>query len=527
MTTLVEIVEQTETEMKEEHSLQEELKVLGEERIKEIRQAFLPLVGKKGYLFPLKTTLEWIGMGEINYSKKKEKFKSRFLKKNPYFREAKSDDDPHGKYIEKKVKGTKLEIYLSADGFKQYCAAQKTEKANAVREYFVRIEAERVEALYATPEKQVIQRGEYEELVAQHNKRISEFVKGKNNTNYGDALVANMDKDLSKNIEDLIQRMKKMSEKNKRLEIALSEQAHMLSQTQHTMFDLQRQVEPDGSNESYTASVNAKLREKEFPHLVEVYQIQTSTVNRWLRIGRKRKKNSGKKDSKKDPFDSDSSTDLSDPESIASMATVESQKYAEWGLSKELISQLTPSDMEAQYLSDDDFGDEAFSCDALGYYSLQSFGKFATSLSQKDEEKIRNWKEKEDLGINKKKKKPMQDFILVGTIRVRNRDHYNKILKNIGVERLRRHRTKVYHTTFSNIQRAVDITYLGDIKEVDEVYDPVDSEPDPKVYNKIIRERREKEREARIAERKKLCEEKRRNRGPILVNVPLHSIAVQ
>ena len=227
-------------------------------------------------------------------------------------------------------------------------------------------------------------------------------------------------------------------------------------------------------DDAYFQDVNIKLREKEFPHSVEVYQIQTSTINRWLKSSRKKK--SKKKVPKKDVFDSDTDSDIDDNMSVISTRSTKSE-FKDYGLSKELLAKLAHSDEEAEYLSDSDYGDEAFSEKSLGYYAIQSFGKSAVSLSQKDEENLDLWTSKESTGSNKAKRKPTLDFVLVGTIQVRNKAHHSQVLNNIGAIRTTKSKIKIYHTKFSVISQSADMTYLESVN----VEIPID---DNKKYDK-------------------------------------------
>jgi hypothetical protein len=443
-------------------SKKKDLEILGEKRIAEIRAEFLPLVGKKGYHFSLKSSLKWIDSQKNDYLKYRSNFKARFIKNNPYFREAESEEDLDGMYIER-ASGKGREIYLSADGFKQFCSSEKTEKANAVRVYFGRIEREFVDAIHATPEQNRIKLGEYDQLVANHQKQIAEFFVGKNNPTEEEAMIARMDTDLSKSIKFLLEKIKKSEDERAAFEIQANEAQFDLRQNEILTLDLKRQCLPDGSEDSYRKIVNAKLREKEFPYVIEIYKISPATANKWIRAKRlsKKKKNL---DEHKSIIGSDSE---SDPESTSTEN--DKNRYAGWGLSSKLVSILKDDDLSDNCASANDLSDEEFSdsghCSQLGYYAIQSFGKGAASLCAKDQKNIDDWMKNEANCLNKKKKKPTIDFMRCSEfIRVNNKSHHSLILDNIGIVRTTKGKVKIYHTTINDILRIVDMTYIDTLK---------------------------------------------------------------
>ncbi len=105
----------------------------------EIKEEFLLIQCIEGnYPISLRKALAWIDSEPNDYLKYRNNFKARFIKNNPYFREAESEDDPHGMYIEK-IDGKGREVYFSIKGLEYFCMMQKTPKANAIKAYFSNI----------------------------------------------------------------------------------------------------------------------------------------------------------------------------------------------------------------------------------------------------------------------------------------------------------------------------------------------------------------------------------------------------
>ena len=445
------VIEESKRRSAEKKEWRNELKILGEKRVTEIREEFLPLVGKEGYHFSLESSLKWIEYEKGDYQIFKRNFRKRFIKQNPYFREAESEEDLSGKYIERIINKTngEKEIYFSADGFKQFCSSAKTEKANAVREYFVRIEREYVDAIHASPEENKMKVGEYNQIIFEHQKQIAEFFMGKHGISESDSLVARGETNLSESISYLLNKFAKSENDRNSFERQVADSQFELRQNEIRRNDLERQFLPDGSDDSYKRIVNAKLREKEFPFVIEIYQISTSTANKWIRAKLQKKKTPQEQ---KSIIDSDSEIETE------SVASINVSGCSDYELLKDLLSNLEY--VSAEDLSDEDLGEVSHSSQ-LGYYSIQSFGKGSPSLYQKDKKKINDWLENESKGLNKKKQKPVVEFRLCPeVIRVANKAHYMAILDNIGVIRTTRGKNKIYHTTIDDILGAVDMTYV-------------------------------------------------------------------
>lgn len=316
-------MEKTQKSTKENvENLLEELEILGEKRISEIRKEFIPMIGKKGFHYPLKSALEYIEKPVKNYSKYKDNFKNQFNKNNPFFREAKDENDYNGKYITRKIDSRtgKKEIYLSADGFKQFCAAQNTIKAYAVRDYFVRIESEMFYNLYKTPESLNEYKLKYENLIRENNSKIEEFMYGNRNANMGDFITSRIDKDLSKNIENLIKKMYKIETSRQKYEEQIFFLQNNLKKSHRSYEIMERQYEESLDENSYRAEASEIIRNLKMKKC-PIYLINPKHVKKYdiIKFKNKSRKANNRKKITKDTikkmelelgiFDSDSDSD--------------------------------------------------------------------------------------------------------------------------------------------------------------------------------------------------------------------------
>jgi hypothetical protein len=436
----------------------DERKNIMDDLVGEIKAQFLFMIDNDDgrYCFTLKQAYTWIGNPEVHekYTKAKEKFKERYLfiaKNQKNFTEADSmfDQASHEKELFKdyfiKKEGRSEEIYFSVAGFQTFCMSQnKGIRAKAVKKYFIVLQSEYLKAIRASNSEQKLIRTELEnkltELQEQQGDRpISEMV----------------DKDFLAKLERI--------ESERQVFETKAHVAHFeLKQNEILTHDLRRQCLPDGTEDSYQKIVNARLREKEFPYLIEVYQISTPTVNKWIRSQRCNKKNSKNKTigTGKKPIISSGSESETETEIETESVTTVSSEYSGWGLSAKLIGILADTHVSAEDLSDEELY-EANHGSQLGYYSLQSFGKGAISLSTKDQKKIDKWMFNETKSLNKKKKKPIMEFVLcTDFIRVNSKAHYNLILKNLGTIRISRGRNKIFHTSMDSIHMAADLSYV-------------------------------------------------------------------
>ena len=277
--------------------LEEDMKVLGEDRIQEIRKDFLPMIGKEGFHYSLKTALSYIEDESVkDYGMYKKNFLRRFNKRDPFFRKAKSEDDYSGKYIVRTInKSTrKTEIFLSADGFKQFCASQNTLKASAVREYFVRMERERFEAVHASPEENKVKAREDDRLIAEFNERINSFISkhqiSPGEKDKGKALVLSMDKQLSANINNLIRRMEALDYQNKGLEFDLHDTKIRSCENAKKAYDIQCRSEEFEDSNSLRARASAIIRTQKMTQ-ISVYLIDPIYVKKNSRALVKKKSN--------------------------------------------------------------------------------------------------------------------------------------------------------------------------------------------------------------------------------------------